>query len=165
MNGADPIAGLVDRLDYPMFVVTAAAGGEVSGCLAGFVTQCSIDPVRFVVCVSEANHTAGVARRAQTLAVHLLGADQHDLAAVFGELTGDVTDKLSHVDWHAGAGGAPILDECSAWFEGTVVARLDLGDHCGHLVEPAWGGTGRHGGQLTFSAVRDLTPGHPATDD
>ncbi len=32
---------LVGSMDYPMFVVTVNAGGERSGCLVGFVTQCS----------------------------------------------------------------------------------------------------------------------------
>ena len=35
---------LVNRLDYPMLVVTAEADGERAGCLVGFATQCSIQP-------------------------------------------------------------------------------------------------------------------------
>ena len=43
---------LASELDYPMFVVTTAAGGAPAGCLVGFATQCSIDPPRFLVCLS-----------------------------------------------------------------------------------------------------------------
>jgi flavin reductase (DIM6/NTAB) family NADH-FMN oxidoreductase RutF len=38
---------IADTIDYPMWIVTAAARGERSGCLVGFATQCSIEPVRF----------------------------------------------------------------------------------------------------------------------
>src|SRR5215208_7631728 len=34
---------IVAQLDYPMFIVTAAAGEERGGCLVGFATQASID--------------------------------------------------------------------------------------------------------------------------
>jgi len=144
-----------------MFVVTASAGGETSGCLAGFVTQCSIDPARFLVCVSKLNHTYGVAARAPALGLHLLGEDQLDLASVFGELTGDDSDKLAAVAWHPGPLGAPVLEECAAWIEGAVLERIDLGDHVGHLVEPRSGGGGGHPGELRYSAARRLHPGHP----
>src|SRR6478735_1115661 len=81
--------GFVDRLDYPMFIVTAAAagtGGRVdrSGCLVGFATQCSIEPERLLVCLSKKNHTYQVARTAVALGVHVPGARQRELAELFG---------------------------------------------------------------------------------
>lgn len=155
-------AAMVRRLDYPMFVVTAADEEEVSGCLAGFVTQCSIEPVRYLVCISKLNHTYRVAARSAGLGLHALGADQHDLAARFGERTGDRTDKLAGIDWRPGATGAPLLAQCAAWVEGRVLDRVDVGDHVGHLLGPIAGGKGPHQGELLFSQVRDLDPGHPA---
>jgi flavin reductase (DIM6/NTAB) family NADH-FMN oxidoreductase RutF len=158
---ASAAAPMARRLDYPMFVVTASDGEETSGCLAGFVTQCSIVPTRFFVCVSKENHTSPVAERAPALGLHLLGADQHDLAAVFGELTGDDTDKLALVSWHRGPAGCAVLDQCAAWIEGRVLERVDVGDHVGYVVEAVAGGEGPHAGQLSYSAVRDLEAGHP----
>ena len=52
---------LVSRLDYPMAIVTAADGEERSGCLVGFHTQCSIEPARFLICISRRNHTYSIA--------------------------------------------------------------------------------------------------------
>src|SRR4051812_30485281 len=89
-------------LDYPMFVVTTTDGTERSGCLVGFATQTSIDPPRFLVCLSEKNHTLGVAQRAELLAVHVLDEEQHDLAELFGGETGDRTDKFAEVAWRRG---------------------------------------------------------------
>ncbi|GGS76762.1 hypothetical protein GCM10010222_17450 [Streptomyces tanashiensis] len=62
-----------DVLDGPMYVVTAeASGGERAGCLVGFASQCSIDPPRFTVRLSTADHAYRVALRAERLTVHRL---------------------------------------------------------------------------------------------
>ena len=155
------MSALAGRVDYPMFVVTASNGAETSGCLVGFLTQCSILPARLLVCLSKENHTAVVAGGASALGVHLLGRDQRPLASLFGARTGDREDKLAGVRWHRGTTGAPLLDDCAAWVEGTVRDRFDLGDHVGHLVDPVAGGGGGAPGLLAYSQVRDLQPGHP----
>src|SRR4051794_7928471 len=69
---------LVSQLDYPMFIVTAAARGERAGCLVGFATQCSINPPRFLLCLSDKNRTYRVAQHAQILVVHLVPEDAAD---------------------------------------------------------------------------------------
>ena len=84
-----------DLVDYPFYVVTVrAADANMSGCLAGFVTRCSIDPPNFLVCVSKRNHTFPVAERSSAMGLHLLGDDQVDLARLFGEETGDLVEKF-----------------------------------------------------------------------
>ena len=149
-------------LDSPMAVVTATAGGERSGCLIGFLTQCSLHPVRFEVFVSEVNHTYDVALRAEALAVHLLGRDQQQLATLFGSVTADVEDKFDHCAWLPGPLGTTILAEVARWFAGPVLGRHEGGDHTGFLVEPAYGAAGPWPGQLGSRMVTDIPPGHPA---
>ena len=75
---------LVADLDYPMFVVTAVAAGERSGCLVGFLSQASIDPPRLLVFLSKANRTYSVAQHAEILAVNFLHEGSRDLAACSG---------------------------------------------------------------------------------
>jgi len=150
---------LVARLDYPMFVVTAAAGGERSGCLVGFASQCSISPPRVVVWISEKNHTHGVARGAQALAVHVLGDDDAGLAVLFGGETGDEVDKFTRCAWHEGALGAPVLDGAAGWFVGRVLDHLDTGDHLGFLLEPVDAFV-RDQPTIGYQDVKDLDPGH-----
>ncbi|MEV6651894.1 flavin reductase family protein [Streptomyces sp. NPDC051219] len=166
MTGLDTFT---DRLDYPMYVVTAAADGEQSGCLVGFASQNSLHPPRFVVWLSKANHTFGVARRAGFLAVHLLGRDQDGLVALFGGLTGDHVDKFAEVRWRPGEGGAPVLEDARAWFVGRVEDHADWGDHVGFLLSPVEVGPAGEeaaaqprGALLSLSDVVGLTPGHPA---
>jgi flavin reductase (DIM6/NTAB) family NADH-FMN oxidoreductase RutF len=153
---------LVSDLDYPMFIVTAAGDDERSGCLVGFATQASIDPPRLLVLLSKANRTYRVAQASDILVVHFLHRDNHDLAALFGEETGDDVDKFAACPWHEGPGHTPILDDTRGWVIGRVMARLDAGDHVAHLLEVHEAVTDLPGGPLTFQTVRDLDPGHPA---
>jgi len=126
---------LLGALDYPMFIATAAAHGERSGCLVGFAAQTSIDPSRFLACISRENHTYRVACAADHLAVHVVPAGGEALARLFGGETTDHADKFAEVAWHEGPRGAPILSECPNWFVGRVLDRLDTGDHAGFLLE------------------------------
>jgi flavin reductase (DIM6/NTAB) family NADH-FMN oxidoreductase RutF len=153
---------IAGSLDYPMLVVTATAAGERAGCLVGFSTQASIDPPRFLVCVSDKNRTVRVARRAQALAVHVLPAQAEDLARLFGGQTGDEIDKFTRCRWHAGPRGLPILDECPRWFVGDVIERRALGDHIGFLLEPFAAHDDGPRSLLAYSRIKDLDPGHEA---
>jgi flavin reductase (DIM6/NTAB) family NADH-FMN oxidoreductase RutF len=144
-----------------MFIVTAAAGAERDGCLVGFAAQCSIDPPRFVVWLSDKNRTYRIAREAEVLAVHVVPAARRDLAKLFGGTTADATDKLSGCAWHPGPGGAPVLDDCPDWFAGRVLERVRGGDHVGFVLEPVDGAAGG-GPALTFQHARDISPGHEA---
>lgn len=151
-------------LDYPMFVVTTTDGTERSGCLVGFTTQTSIDPPRFLVCLSDKNHTYRVARGASLLAVHQLAEDQHDLAALFGGETGDEIDKFARCAWRPGPGGVPLLDECPAHIVGRVLEQRRWGDHVGFHLEPveAAAEADREDETLTLGDVSDVEPGHEA---
>jgi flavin reductase (DIM6/NTAB) family NADH-FMN oxidoreductase RutF len=160
-NGEDASGPLVAAVDYPLYVVTAGAGDEVSGCLAGFVTQSSIKPAQFLICISKLNHTFGTARSSRGLGLHVLGSDQRDVASHFGELTGDEVDKFEGIAWAPGSSGAPILSECAAWIDGPTVGRMDGGDHEAFLISVQDGGAGRHEGCLTLRDASGFKAGHP----
>lgn len=144
----------------PMVVVTASHRGEPAGCLVGFHGQVSIDPPRLMVCLSTANHTFRIARASTALAVHLLRADQHALAEVFGGTTGDRTDKFALVAWTAGPYDLPLLDDVPATMVGTVVATVPLGDHVGFVLEPVQVSVVGAARLLRYDDVAGLAPGH-----
>jgi flavin reductase (DIM6/NTAB) family NADH-FMN oxidoreductase RutF len=152
---------LVGHLEYPMFIVTARAGDEPLGCLVGFTTQTSIDPPRFLVCLSHVNRTYRGARDAEHLAVHCVPADAADLAELFGGESGDDVDKFAQVAWHEGDGGVPILDRCRNWFVGRVVARVPAGDHDAYLLDPVASQAAEQE-DFTFHMAKGIAPGHPA---
>ena len=157
----DAFEGIVGDLEYPMFIVTARAGDELLGCLVGFTTQASIDPPRFIVCLSHQNRTYRVGRDATMLGVHAVPADADDLAELFGGETTDETDKFGRCEWHEGPEGVPILDRCENRFVGRVLARWDAGDHDAFLLEPVTGSSG-DGDEFTFHRAKRIDPGHKA---
>ncbi len=165
MDGSDvftSFSGLVLALDGPMFIVTASHGDERSGCLIGFGMPCSVDPQRFLACISQVNHTHGVAQRASHLAVHVVPAGRDDLAELFGGRTGDDVDKFARCAWSEGPHGTVLLDDCRDRFVGAVLDRFDVGDHTAMLLDPVWAQHGSGDPVLRFSRARQIAPGHPA---
>lgn len=162
MTGIDTFT---DALDGPMYVVTAAFDGKQAGCLVGFASQCSIDPPRFTVWLSIANHTYRLAQEAEHLTVHLLHRDDRALAELFGGETGDRVDKFARVGWRPGEAGSPVLEQLSTWFTGRIEGRIEGGDHVGFLLAPV-AVCPPYGDQspplLRYRELRHLDPGHPA---
>lgn len=156
--GLDAIMASVDPR---MIVVTTAEGGERAGCLVGFHAQSSIDPRRYTVWLSKANHTYRVGLRASHIGIHFLTEDDFALAERFGTLTGDTTDKFLGLAVTDGPGDIPMLVECPNRLAAGRVTLLDEGgDHVcvvGQLVA-SW--TGGQFVPLTLSRVRHLDPGH-----
>jgi flavin reductase (DIM6/NTAB) family NADH-FMN oxidoreductase RutF len=62
----------------------------------------------------------------QRFAINVLAADQMALAKRFAASGGDKFQTLPH---SRGIGGAPLLKDCTAWFECSVAARHEAGDH------------------------------------
>ena len=151
---------VMSRLDYPMFIVTAAAGQDRAGCLVGFASQVSIQPRRFLVCLSEKNFTFRVALRADALAVHPVPDGANELADLFGGETGDDTDKFARWPWRPGPMGTPILDGVDGWFAGKILGREDFGDHTGFVLEPIDAGEGQINETLGLREAKSIEPGH-----
>jgi flavin reductase (DIM6/NTAB) family NADH-FMN oxidoreductase RutF len=154
---------LVSRLDYPMLIATTAVGDERAGCLVGFATQCSIDPPRFLVCISDKNRTHRVLERgADALVIHVVPRGADHLVELFGGETGDDRDKFERCEWTPGPEALPVLDECGSWFAGRIVDRIDLGDHVGRVLDPFDGRADYEGPAFPFSRAKRVEPGHEA---
>lgn len=164
-SGDEAFDDLLASADTAMTIVTTQAAGERAGCLVGFQAQCSIEPRRYVVWLSKANHTEQVGVRAEHLAVHFLTEDDRDLAELFGGTSGDEADKFAACDWTAGLGGVPLLDRCPNHLVGRRIAVLDEGsDHVCVVLEPV---EVRSSGQfrpLRLSQVADIDPGHTSDE-
>jgi flavin reductase (DIM6/NTAB) family NADH-FMN oxidoreductase RutF len=153
---------LAGNLDYPMFIVTARAGDEPLGCLIGFATQTSIDPPRFLICLSQNNRTYRHGRDSDHFGVHAVPADAEDLAELFGGETQDEIDKFARTAWHEGPEGVPILDACENWFVGRVLWRQDAGDHDAFLLEPVSAHASKDVETFTFHRAKRIDAGHEA---
>ena len=161
-SSQDTVHELVSALDYPMFIVTVATPRGRAGCLVGFATQCSIDPPRFLLCISNKNRTFRIAREADLMVVHLVPEQATDLADLFGSETGDDVDKFARCAWSPGPGGTPVLEECGNWFAGRILNRFEAGDHWAFLLEPFEAASDTAERPFSFHRARRMEPGHEA---
>ena len=158
---AAPFDEIMASLDAPMAIVTAAAGDERAGCLIGFHSQGSIHPRRYALWLSKANHTFRVALLAEHLALHLLTTRDHDLAELFGTLSGDDVDKFARCEWRPSAEGPPLLERCPNRMVLRRTAMLDEGgDHVCVVTEPVAASSGGRFTPLRLTDVSRLDPGH-----
>ena len=161
----DAFDRLVAGVDSPMIVVTTASGDSRAGCLVGFHCQSSIEPVKYAIWLSKANHTYRVALLAEHLAVHFLAEDDLDLAELFGGTTGDEVDKFERCDTVPGPDGVPLLTRCPNRLVLRRSTALDeRGDHvclAGEVLDASVGDDFR---PLRLSDVQHLEPGHAAEE-
>ena len=126
----DAIEQALKVVDRELWVVTTAAGSQRGGLVATWVSSASIDRERPVLLAGLApNHfTAELVDHSQVVGLHLLRPDQMHLALNFALGSGRARDKFAGVDVRVGQTCAPLLNDCAAWFEGRVFARLATGD-------------------------------------
>ena len=98
---------------------------------------------------------------AGTVVVHLLRQGDQDLAHLFGAHTGDEVDKFENIDWRPGPDDCPVLARCD-WFAGSIIERVDTGDHVAFVLAPHDGQCERSGTrQLGMHDIGDIEAGHP----
>ncbi|MEU3823135.1 flavin reductase family protein [Streptomyces sp. NPDC030392] len=97
----------------------------------------SLDPALISFCVATGNSAAHAVRQADRFAVHLLGADDADLADRFARSGEDRFASTVGVTDHD---GLPVLTAVPAWLAARVVARRPVGDHVLTIGEVIAGG-------------------------
>jgi flavin reductase (DIM6/NTAB) family NADH-FMN oxidoreductase RutF len=153
--------GIAASLDSPLIVVTAAEGRQQAGCLVGFHSQSSMEPLRYCIWLSKANHTYRVALHSTHLAVHFLTSADMPLAEWFGTRTGDSIDKFAPFRTAPGPGGVPVLADCPHRLVARRTALLDDGgDHVCVTAEPVVMHTSGAFRPLRLSQAAHLQPGH-----
>lgn len=122
--------GLIDSLNPKLWIVTATAQGRRSGLIATFVTPVSIVPdvSRFLITIANQHATHDLIVRSKAFGLHLLRADQAQLAYRFGSVSGRTADKFSGLRWEPGKLGCPVLHNCLAAMECRVELQTDIGD-------------------------------------
>lgn len=159
----DDFDELATRLDPAMIVVTVRHGDDRDGCLVGFHSQASIEPRRYGIWLSTANRTTRIAQRADALAVHLLGAEDHALAEWFGGTTGDEVDPFAEVETEEGPEGTVLVAALRSRFVGRVERAVETdGDHVLFVLAPTWVEVADEQPPLRLADADDIEPGHAA---
>jgi flavin reductase (DIM6/NTAB) family NADH-FMN oxidoreductase RutF len=161
----DAFTAVTKSADPALIVVTTAAEGERAGCLVGFHSQSGIEPERYCVWLSKANHTYRTALRASHFAAHFLTEDDLWLAEHFGTRSGDDTDKFAGVDIDVDPNGVPLLLACRHRMALERIALLDDGsDHVCLSTRVVMAQSEGRFTPLRLSAAEHLEPGHESDE-
>ena len=106
-------------------VITADSPTGPVGLTATSVTSVSLDPPLLVFSVSELSSSAPAIQAAETLVVHLLSADQIDIAKLCA--TSGIDRFADTSKWMRLVTGEPCFTSSAAWIRGRVVNTMDAG--------------------------------------
>lgn len=122
-------------LEYGLYVVTARHGGDVAAGSCNWVTQASFEPPLVVAAIKADSRLHGLIAASDAFCVNVLAAEQVDLAQDFFKPTMQQDHRVNDHPFHDGHTGAPVLEECPAYFECRIVGKLHKGDHTIYVGE------------------------------
>ncbi|MGZ4906139.1 MAG: flavin reductase family protein [Halobacteriota archaeon] len=117
------------KLINPIAIVTGSYKAVASGFIASWVTQVSFVPPLVMVAINPLHYTYELIMHSKAFAINILRTDQAELVDWFGKRSGKSIDKLSVTPYELGATGAPLLKDCLASIECTVMWTKEAGDH------------------------------------
>ena len=107
-------------------VTTLDADGEPTGLTVNSFSSLSLDPPLALFSLGKASNTFDAFGALNGFVIHVLGADQRDLAAQFA--TRDA-DRFDGVEWAEGIDGLPVIADTLAAFECSREHTYEGGDH------------------------------------
>ncbi len=121
---------LLRNLTSPVVAITAERRGKENGMISDAAVRASIVPSipRLSVYIHKFNYSHDMIFETGRFGLHLLHTRQFDIVRRLGFISGRDQDKLAGIPHHRGTLGVPVLDECFAHFECSVVTTLFLGD-------------------------------------
>ncbi|PWB79406.1 MAG: hypothetical protein C3F08_06910 [Candidatus Methylomirabilota bacterium] len=158
----DHIAAMLGKLNFEIFVLTAAHQERRNGQIVCWVVPATIIPQvpRILVGVGRLTLTRELIERSQKFALNLLGKDQWPLVAHFGFRSGRETDKFSTLSCERGVTGSPILPGTVGYLECRVRTVFDAGPgaHLFYLADVVEGKILADGSPLCLHHLPELLP-------
>jgi len=116
---------VLGRFATGVTVVTAAGPDGPIAITANSFSSVSLDPPLVLWCPAKSSRRFGVFRDAPRFVIHVLAADQENVARHFAR-TGD---DFSAMAWSTGPDGLPMLSHFAARLTCTHAGLHDAGDH------------------------------------
>lgn len=124
------------KITNGMYIVTAAAEGDLAASTVTWLSQCSFEPPLVMVGIKVTGQTHSVIRRSGAFAIHIVAEGQQDIVESFFTPPKLEGDRMNGLAWEPGeATGAPILAELPAWLEARVTDAVERGDHTVFVAE------------------------------
>jgi flavin reductase (DIM6/NTAB) family NADH-FMN oxidoreductase RutF/DNA-binding IclR family transcriptional regulator len=113
-------------------VTTVDDEGRVHGVTANSFSSVSLDPPLVLWSQAVRSHSHPAFFKAERFAVNILAEDQIELSQRFAKSS---HEKFAGIDVDIGAGGVPLLRDCSARLQCRIVSRVPGGDHTIYVGE------------------------------
>ncbi len=107
-------------------ITTRSPDGRPIGFTANSFSSVSLDPPLVLWNLARTSPNLAHFERCSHYAVNVLAADQMALSQRFANSS---ADRFADLRFYEGAGGAPLIPGCCAWFECVNEARHPGGDH------------------------------------
>lgn len=135
--GENNVAALLSKLDFAVFVLTAAHQDRCNGQIVCWVVPATIVPQvpRILVGVGRMTFTCELIEVSRRFALNLLGKDQWPWVSHFGFRSGREMDKFAMVPFERGVTGSPILLGTVGYLECEVRTVLDAGAYLFYLAD------------------------------
>jgi len=123
------MTAVLDCLETPVTIITAAHGGQSNGMTAAWVTQVSFSPTLLVVSIAPERFTHNLIVCAKAFAVNVLRQGQESIAKDLGTRSGQGGDKLAAYKLRSSSTGSPLLLDAGAFYDCRLVKETTAGDH------------------------------------
>ena len=117
------------KLTNPIAIIAACYDGQVSGFIASWITQVSFVPPLVMVAMNPLHYTYDLVTNSNAFVINILKADQAELVDLFGKSSGRKVDKFAETLYELGSTGSPILKDCLAFVDCSVMWSKEAGDH------------------------------------
>ncbi|CQR74199.1 High molecular weight rubredoxin [Sporomusa ovata DSM 2662] len=156
--GLDTANSAVDKISYGLYIVTSVKDNKFNGQCCNTLFQLTSNPLRVSVCLNKNNLTHEYLMDSGVFAVSLLTTDQTEAVRRFGYQSGRTTDKFAGVEYIAGKNGCPILKNCLAYIEASILPKkmVDVGTHTLFVADVTAGRMVANQEALTYSFYRSI---------
>ncbi len=131
----DSIAPILGQVPSGVFILVAGDGGDKkTGLLASWIQQASFEPPQVTVAVNKSRYLNDWLSEGCSVTVNQVAKGDGVLFKHFGKGFEPDVDAFAGVEVVDGANGLPLLKAAMASMEGTVLSRMEAGDHIIYLV-------------------------------
>lgn len=132
------------QMTYGIYVLTTCHKEDINGMIASWVTQVSFEPPLIMAAVHPNRYSHQLIEASGVFALHVVDITKNEL---LDRMMGpNPAGKFTGIQWAPGKTGCPILQDCMAWFECSVKAKHQPGNHTmfvGEVVDAGFISSGR----------------------
>ena len=110
-------------------IVTTRREGGLQGITVSSFCSLSLDPPLVLICIDGDTRSHALIAKERAFAVNILRDDQQEISDRAAGRFGDEGAWLEGIAHKKAVTGAPILEDCLAWLDCSLVAQHDGGDH------------------------------------